>query len=348
MTSTSGAVDGGTVLSVEDLRVYFYTRSGVVRAVDGIDLDIAKGEAVGLVGESGSGKSQTALAVMGLTTAPGRVESGRIVFNGVDLRRQSAEAIRNIRGRDIAMIFQDPMSSLNPVLRVGEQVADGMRVHLPGRRRIVVVLDELLALHRLRRMTRKIKARVVELFRRVRIPGAGRRVRSFPHEFSGGQRQRLAIARGLALHPKMIVLDEPVSALDVSIRAQIMNLLKDLQKEYEVSYMLIAHHLATVRYMCDWVAVMYLGQIVEYADVRELFNNPLHPYTKALMSAALPSHPDIEQDEIILTGEVPSPLNPPSGCRFHTRCPFAMDRCAVEVPETKEVAPGHTTSCHLY
>ena len=170
----------------------------------------------------------------------------------------------------------------------------------------------------------------------------------YPHEISGGQRQRLAIDRDLSLNPQVIVLDEPVSAPDVSIRAQIMNLLKDLQSEYNVSYLLIAHNLATVRYMCHWVAVMYLGQIVELAEVGELFRNPLHPYTKALMSAALPSHPDVQREEIELPGEVPSPLNPPSGCHFHPRCPWAMDLCPVEEPEARKVAPNHMVSCHLY
>jgi oligopeptide/dipeptide ABC transporter ATP-binding protein len=170
----------------------------------------------------------------------------------------------------------------------------------------------------------------------------------YPHEFSGGQRQRNAVASALVSKPKLIILDEPVSALDVSIRAQIMNLLVDLQKQYDVSYLLIAHHLATTRYMANEVAVMYLGRIVEKAETKELFGNPLHPYTKALFSAALPSHPDINQEEIILTGEVPSPINPPSGCRFHPRCPFAMAQCSVDAPIEKEMAPGHIVACHLY
>jgi peptide/nickel transport system ATP-binding protein/oligopeptide transport system ATP-binding protein len=171
---------------------------------------------------------------------------------------------------------------------------------------------------------------------------------NYPHEFSGGQRQRIAVASALVSYPKLIVLDEPVSALDVSIRAQVMNLLKDLQDQYNVSYLLIAHNLATVRYMANHTAIMYLGQVVEFSETEELYKNPLHPYTKALFSAALPSHPDVIQEEIVLTGEVPSPINPPSGCRFHPRCPMAMDKCSEEIPVEKEVAPGHRVSCHLY
>lgn len=318
------------LLEVFDLKKHFAVTKGLLfsrttgylKAVDGISFQIERGKTLGIVGESGCGKSTTAKLLLMLEEPT----EGRILFEGEDIHHTDSDHRRAYRS-NVQAVFQDPWSSLNPRMRVRDLIGEPMVINWDVPRR-------------------EIEERVQKLLQDVGL--SSYHANLYPHEFSGGQRQRLAIARGMALNPKMIVLDEPVSALDVSIRAQIMNLLKDLQREYEVSYMLIAHHLATVRYMCDWVAVMYLGQIVEYADVKELYNNPLHPYTKALMSAALPSHPDIEQDEIILTGEVPSPLDPPSGCRFHTRCPFAMDRCAVEVPETKEVAPGHTTSCHLY
>lgn len=224
-------------------------------------------------------------------------------------------------------VFQDPWSSLSPRMRVRDIVAESLVVNRK------VSSDE-------------VRDRVEEVMQQVGLHPE--QARNYPHEFSGGQRQRIAVASALVSYPKLIILDEPVSALDVSIRAQVMNLLKDLQGQYNVGYLLIAHNLATVRYMTHQTAVMYLGQIVEYSETEELYQNPLHPYTKALFSAALPSHPDEVHEEIVLSGEVPSPINPPSGCRFHPRCPFAMDRCAVEVPEDKEVAPGHRVSCHLY
>ena len=318
------------LLEVLDLKKHFPVTKGLLlskttgylKAVDGISFQIERGKTLGIVGESGCGKSTTAKLLLMLEEPT----EGRILFEGEDIHHTDADHRRAYRS-NVQAVFQDPWSSLNPRMRVRDLIGEPMVINWDVPKR-------------------EIEERVEKLLHDVGL--STYHANLYPHEFSGGQRQRLAIARGMSLNPKMIVLDEPVSALDVSIRAQIMNLLKDLQREYEVSYMLIAHHLATVRYMCDSVAVMYLGQIVEYAEVKELYNNPLHPYTKALMSAALPSHPDIEQDEIILTGEVPSPLNPPEGCRFHTRCPFAMDRCSVEVPETKEVVPGHTTSCHLY
>ena len=318
------------LLDVRDLKKYFPVTKGLLfskttgylKAVDGISFQIQRGETLGIVGESGCGKSTTAKLLLMLEEPT----EGRILFEGEDIHHTDSSHRRAYRS-SVQAVFQDPWSSLNPRMRVKDLIGEPMVINWDVPRREIV-------------------ERVEKLLQDVGLNSYHANL--FPHEFSGGQRQRLAIARGMSLHPKMIVLDEPVSALDVSIRAQIMNLLKDLQQEYEVSYLLIAHHLATVRYMCDSIAVMYLGQIVEYAEVKELFNNPLHPYTKALMSAALPSHPDTEQDEIILSGEVPSPLNPPLGCRFHTRCPFAMDRCAVEVPETRELAPGHTAACHLY
>ncbi|MFQ6026995.1 MAG: ABC transporter ATP-binding protein [Dehalococcoidia bacterium] len=321
---------GEHLLEVKDLKKHFPVTKGLLlskvtgylKAVDGISFTVDSGKTLGIVGESGCGKSTTAKMLLMLE----QPTEGTILYQGEDIHATSAAKRKEYRS-SVQAVFQDPWSSLNPRMRVRDLVAEPMVINWDASKS--EILD-----------------RVGKLIQDVGLNSY--HINLYPHEFSGGQRQRLAIARGLALNPKLIILDEPVSALDVSIRAQIMNLLKDLQREYNVSYVLIAHHLATVRYMCDSVAVMYLGQIVEFTETKELYDNPLHPYTKALMSAALPSHPDTEQEEMILTGEVPSPLNPPTGCRFHTRCPFAMDRCSVEVPEQKEVAPGHITSCHLY
>jgi oligopeptide/dipeptide ABC transporter ATP-binding protein len=322
--------NGRSLLEALDLKKHFPVTRGLlisravgwIKAVDGVSFQLHQGRTLGLVGESGCGKSTTAKMLLMLE----RPTSGSILFQGDDIHRADAVKRRDYRS-SVQAVFQDPWSSLNPRMRVRDLIAEPMVINWQLPRK-------------------EVQERVAKLLGDVGLNSYHSNL--YPHEFSGGQRQRLAIARALSLNPSVIVLDEPVSALDVSIRAQIMNLLKDLQEEYNIGYLLIAHHLATVRYMCHKVAVMYLGEIVEFADSKQLFDNPLHPYTKALMSAALPSHPDIQQEEMILPGEVPSPLNPPSGCRFHPRCPFVMDRCAVEVPVEKEVEPGHRVACHLF
>jgi oligopeptide/dipeptide ABC transporter ATP-binding protein len=317
------------VLEVRNLKKHFPVTSGLiwqkvvgwVQAVDGVDFSVPPGQTMALVGESGCGKTTTAKLVLRLEEPT----SGEVLADGKNVHEIEGEQLKEFR-TTVQAVFQDPWSSLPPRMRVRDIVAEPLIVNRAA-------------------SPSEIKERVAEALASVGL--RPQQAALYPHEFSGGQRQRIAVASALVSKPKLIILDEPVSALDVSIRAQIMNLLVDLQEQFGVSYLLIAHHLATTRYMANEVGVMYLGKLVEKAPTKELFDKPLHPYTRALFSAALPSHPDVEQEEIMLTGEVPSPINPPSGCRFHPRCPFAVARCSEEEPQLREVAPGHLVSCHL-
>jgi oligopeptide/dipeptide ABC transporter ATP-binding protein len=322
---------GDVLLEVRDL-VKHYTvsvglfgrRVAVVRAVDGVSFTVRRGETLGLVGESGCGKTTTGRCILQLE----RPTSGSVLFQGHDLTRLPAEALRPLRRR-LQVIFQDPYSSLNPRMTVGQIVGEPLAVHR--------LIPDAVARAR----------RVHELLGQVGL--LPQHARRYPHELSGGQRQRVGIARALALEPHLIVCDEPVSALDVSIQAQIINLLEDLQRQLGLTYLFVAHDLSVVRHISDRVAVMYLGKIVELADRKALYEEPLHPYTRALLSAVPIPDPEVEarRERMVLRGEVPSPLAPPAGCVFHPRCPVAVARCQTDVPALREIRPGHWAACHL-
>jgi len=319
----------GPVLEVAGLKNHFPIKKGLLRrnagyvyAVDGVDFSIAEGETLGLVGESGCGKSTVARTVLRLVEPT----AGSIKLNGCDITHLGKAAMRPHR-REMQIIFQDPFASLDPRMSAGDIVGEPMLVHRVAR-------------------GKDLAERVAALFQQVGLRPAQMRV--FPHEFSGGQRQRICIARALALNPKLIVGDEPVSALDVSIQAQVINLMVDLQQEKRLSYLFIAHDLAVVEHISHRIAVMYLGKIVESADKKTLFSRPLHPYTEALLSAVPIPDPKIKRKKLILQGDVPSPVNPPPGCAFHTRCPYVMARCKQEAPRLVELAPGNFVACHLH
>jgi oligopeptide transport system ATP-binding protein len=323
------ATNGEILLEVRDLRKYFpvtkgfifQRQVGAVKAVDDISFFIRKGETLGLVGESGCGKTTTGRVILRLQEP----SKGEALFEGRDIFKLGKEELRRLR-RDMQIIFQDPYSSLNPRMTVGD------------------IIGEPLEIHRLARGKEKVR-RVQELLEVVGL--SPYHANRYPHEFSGGQRQRIGIARALAVNPKLIIADEPVSALDVSIQAQVLNLLEELQREFGLTYLFIAHDLSVVKHISDRIAVMYLGKIVELAETEELFSNPQHPYTEALLSAVPIPNPEMRRERIILPGDVPSPINPPSGCRFHTRCLYAQPSCKVDEPAFVDIGGGHYLACPI-
>lgn len=324
--STNGKTQ--TLLEVKNLVKYFPIKGGLlqrtvaqVKAVDDVSFVVKEGETLGLVGESGCGKTTIGRTILRLTPAT----KGTVAFQGKDVFKANAGEMKALR-KDMQIIFQDPYSSLDPRMPVGESIGEGLLVH--GMRD-----------------TKKRNEIVIEMLKKVGLEDY--HARRYPHEFSGGQRQRIGIARALALRPKFIVCDEPVSALDVSIQSQVLNILKDLQSEFGLTYLFIAHNLSVVEHISDRVGVMYLGKMVELTDRESLFRDPLHPYTKALLSAIPIPDPTVKRERMILQGEIPSPVNPPKGCRFHPRCPVAIDRCKVEDPVFKELKPGHFAACHV-
>ncbi|MHB1432289.1 MAG: ABC transporter ATP-binding protein, partial [Streptosporangiaceae bacterium] len=326
--TAAGAAATGPILDVRDLRVQISGRRGTVRAVDGVSLDVARGEALGLVGESGSGKSMTLRAILGVLPPDARVTSGQILLDGTDLVPLSQSALNRIRGPKISMIFQEPMSALNPVMRVGHQIAEGPRVHLGYSRS-------------------KAAERALDLMRRVGIPDPERRFRAYPHEFSGGMRQRVMIAMALSCDPEIILCDEPTTALDVTIQDQILRLLARLCRESDVSLIFVTHDLPVVAQICQRVAVMYGGQIIEHGDTRDILLDPRHPYTLGLVRSA-PDVEEVRESLVPIPGSPPSLVSPPQGCRFHPRCSFAEEDCRVMPTPLRLLPGGRSTACLHY
>ena len=314
------------LLRVEDLRTVFPSGSGEIAAVDGVTLEVPRGRTLGIVGESGCGKSMLSLSIMRLVPQPGRLARGRVLLDGRDLAALSLAEMRAIRGNEIAMIFQEPMTSLNPVHSIGDQITEAMRAH-----------DR-------KATDAELKTRAIEALRRVRIPSPERRFAEYPHQLSGGMRQRVMIAMALACRPRLLIADEPTTALDVTVQAQILDLLRDLQQETGMSVILITHDLGVVAEMADEVAVMYAGRVVERGTAADIFDDPQHPYTIGLLG----SIPRIEEDRerlLSIDGSVPPPFAFPKGCRFHPRCPFAIRACTEIDPPLRELSPGHRAAC---
>ncbi len=318
------------LLEIKGLRTYFFTEEGVVKAIESINLKVYKSETLGIVGESGSGKSVTALSIMQIVPdPPGKILDGELLFHGQDLRKLSIADIRKIRGNRIAQIFQDPMTSLNPVFTVGDQIGEAIMLH--------------------QKVTKKeAREKAIKIMSLVGIPSADERVDNYPFEFSGGMRQRVMIAMALSCNPELLIADEPTTALDVTIQAQILELLKATSEEFDMSIMIITHDMGVIAEMCDRVAVMYAGYVVEIGEIVEIFKTPHHPYTKGLLGAI--PRPDADRHDLkIIRGNIPNLINPPSGCRFHPRCDYWIKGvCEYYVPEILELTPGHIVQCHLY
>jgi peptide/nickel transport system ATP-binding protein len=321
-----------SLLEVRDLHTYFYTHDGVVKAVDGVNFSFCQGETLGLVGESGCGKTVTALSILRLIPQPpGRIVKGEVLFEGRDLLKLDAEQLRGIRGNRIAMIFQEPMTSLDPVFTIGDQIAESIRLHQGLSKR-------------------KAMDRAVEVLRRVAIPDPEKRIEQYPHQLSGGLRQRVMIAIAVSCNPKILIADEPTTALDVTIQSQILNLMNKLRSDFGASVLLITHDLGVIAEMAQSVAVMYTGKIVEYSNVVDLFNHPKHPYTKGLMESIPRMDTSISEDKLLPTipGVVPSLLDLPVGCPYRERCCVAFDLCGKEPPPLRDVGSGHLARCWLY